>query len=72
MNYLEKDENAILLILVMSSQQIENLKYSAGEYADRIYEMKFVNHEEHLKRMSIVDFSLDTQPVCGILHHQTA
>lgn len=65
MNLLEKDDNAVLWILVMNIQQIENLEYYAGEYKDRIHEMKFVNHEEHLKRMSIVEFSLDTQPVCG-------
>lgn len=68
MRLLKDDKHAVLWILEMQPEQLCNLRYEAeksGISIDRIIPMKFCNRAEHLARMKLVDYYLETAPVGG-------
>lgn len=68
MRLLKDDKHAVLWILKMQPEQLCNLRYEAeksGISIDRIIPMKFCNRAEHLARMKLVDYYLETAPVGG-------
>lgn len=68
MEFLKGNEKGVLWVLEMNPEQIENLKYEATEAGvnpDRIIPMKFCNRSEHLARMNLADFYMETCLVGG-------